>query len=495
MPLDTAQPKEMQRLIKADASKSPFSSFVNPEPEQVLPHNVEVEQALLGALMINNAELDHVSDVLKADDFFAPIHGKIYEAILNLGASGKQANAITLKTFFQNEEPIGELSVPLYLVRLEYHCTSTINARHYAQTVSDLSLRRKMIEIADHMRSVAHNAPIDANPVQQIDAINQTLLDLSCGGHTASFGHVSDGLRGLYQRLDGQTERAIKTGFQSLDNIIGGLHKRRLIIIGARPKQGKTALLQSMMMNLLLQDVPTCFFSLELGKDEVKLRFVSMLADIPFEQLSNGTYDRARMGDIKEAFKTISKWPLYIDTLPSRTTSALASRTRNAVKKNGVKAVFVDYLTKLTVDRRFSGRYDEVTGVCLDLEEIKKDQEIPMIVAAQLSRRGVQTATSQKDYEKFNPESYRPTDTDLRDSGQIEQSADQLLLLNRPEFYLRKLKPIDESKVFDWEIEMGNYKGKAEILVYFNRHGRDGDVQLSFDGPTMKFHEGHHGVH
>lgn len=468
---------------------TPFASMMRPNAEQEPPHNIEAEQALLGALMINNAALDHVSDVLKKTDFYEPLHSRIYEAIVSLGAGGKQANAITLKTFFQNEEPIGELPVPLYLVRLEMHCTSVINVRHYAQTVADLSMRRQMIEIADHMKNVAHNSPIDANPIQQIDVINRSLLDLSCGGYTGSFSHVSEGLRELHHRLVKQTEPGISTGYTALDKIIGGLHKRRLIILGARPKQGKTALLQSMMLNVLMQGVPVLFFSLELGRDEINLRFVSMLTGIPYDQLSNGTYDRGCSGHIRAAFKTISEWPLYIDTLPTRTTSALASRARNAVKKNGVRVVFVDYLQKLTVDKRFNGRYDEITNVCMDLEEVKKDQEIPLIAAAQLSRRGVQSAGGQKDYEKFNPEEYRPSDTDLRDSGQIEQSADQLLLLHRPEFFLRKLKPLNENKIFDWEIEMGNYKGKAEVIVYFNRHGKDGDVQLSFDGPTMKFGE------
>jgi replicative DNA helicase len=475
------------------AAKLPMSNLFRDEADIEPPHNIEAEQALLGAIMVDNREVDSVADVVKPDDFYDPLHGKIYDAISNFASSGKQANPVTLKTFFQNEEPIptgtGPLTIPAYLGRLVSCSTAVINARDYAQTVADLSVRRKVIELADHVRAVAQNAPVDANPVDQIDGFTRSLLDLQAGGSAGSFCHVSEGLRELHRRLVKNTEPGIETGYPSLDRIIGGLHKRRLIIIGARPKQGKTALIQSMIYNLVVKEVPTCFFSLELGRDEINLRFVSMITGIPYDQLSNGTYDRGRIGDIRAAFKAISTWPLYIDTLPSRTTSALASRTRNAVKRHGVAAVFVDYIQKLTIDKRFNGRYDEMTRVCLDLEDVKKDQGIPLIAAAQLSRRSVQTATVQKDFEKFNPEAYRPTDTDLRDSGQLEQSADQLLLLHRPEFFLKKLKPLNENHIMDWEVEMSKYKGKAELITYFNRHGSDGDTQLSFHGPTMRFDE------
>lgn len=478
---------------KPSTTKLPLAALMRQEADAEPPHNIDAEQALLGTLLIENSEFDHVVDVVDSSKFYEPLHGRIFDAIKNLRAAGRQANPVTLKTTFENEEPIpaasGPLTIPAYLARLAAHCPMTINAKDYAQTVADLAMRRQMIDVADHMRNVAHNAPVDANPVEQIDTVNRMLLDLQAGGQTGSFGHVSDGLRELHRRVVKNTEPGIRTGYPSLDRIIGGFHKRRLIIIGARPKQGKTALLQSMMYNLMMDAVPTCFFSLELGRDEINLRFVSMITGIPYDQLSNGTYDRGRVGDIRAAFKTISTWPLYVDTLPSRTTSALASRTRNAVKRHGVKVVLLDYIQKLTIDKRFNGRYDEMTRVCLDLEEVKKEQEIPLVAAAQLSRRSVQTATSQKDFEKFNPEAYRPTDTDLRDSGQLEQSADQLLLLHRPEFFLKKLKPLDESQIMDWEVEMSKYKGKAELITYFNRHGSDGDIQLSFHGPTMRFDE------
>src|SRR5262245_43251488 len=232
---------------------------VNPEqslPFRQAPHNIEAEQALLGALLINNEAFDRVSAFLDSHHFFDPLHGRIYETASKLIHSGKHATPVTLKTFFDNEEPIGGITVPQYLGRLAAHATSVINAEDYGRTVYDLSVRRDLIIIGEDMVNVAYDSPVDMPPEKQIEDSEGRLYGLAekgkYGSGFLSFSHALtdaiDMASKAYQRDGGLS--GLSTGMRDLDKALGGLQRSDLIILAGRPSMGKTALVTNIAFNV-----------------------------------------------------------------------------------------------------------------------------------------------------------------------------------------------------------------------------------------------------
>jgi replicative DNA helicase len=459
------------------------------KPEQTAmpkPVRLDAERIILGSILADNRAYDRVSDIIEPESFSNALHRQAYETIQRLVARGGRADIATVKGSLTEQIP-DDTSIDGYVAEtLRRQVRKPDELIQYALLVKNAHECRELMNACQTftIKAAAGEGGVAAD-------MSRVVSDIAAGEASASYQHISSGSEEMRTWFDDESVPGIPTGFTGLDRMIGGLHPRRLLFIGARPKQGKTALLLSMMANILRQGVPVAFFSLELKDDEVKKRLVSMITGISYEFLANKTFDRNRLGDVHGAIDEVSRWPLHIDTLPARTTSALSARARNAVRLDGAKVIFGDYLTKLGIERKSSSRYDSVTQVCMDLEDIKNNLEIPMVFAAQLNRESIKRGT-ETNFSKFNPIAYRPVESDLRDSGQIEQSADTLIFLNRPEFYLRKLKPIDESAIdqqMAWEQEMTKYRNKAEVIVHFNRHGRDGDVKFVFDGPTMRFDE------
>jgi replicative DNA helicase len=472
------------------------------EPVQFrqVPHNIEAEQALLGAILVNNEALDRVTSFLEPGHFYDPLHGLIYETLTKLIQAGKQATPVTLKTFFENAEPIDStLTVPQYLGRLAANATTIINAEQYGRTIYDLAIRRQLILLGEDMVNTAYDSPIDFPPEKQIEEAEGRLYDLAEQGKYGqgflTFGsaltHAIDMASSAYQR-EGHLS-GLATGLSDLDNKMGGLQSSDLIILAGRPSMGKTALATNIAYNIArayrseqqpdgsLKTVDGAivgFFSLEMSAEQLATRILSERAEIASEKIRRGMIDEGEFRKLVEVSQEMSRIPLYIDQTGGISVAQLAARARRLKRQKGLGLIVVDYLQLLTGNKRTGeGRVQEVTEITTGLKALAKELAVPIIALSQLSRQ-----VEQRDDK-------RPQLSDLRESGSIEQDADVVMFVFREEYYVERRKPSDTNveEMLKWQAEMSNVHGKAEVIIGKQRHGPTGTVHLAFEAQFTRF--------
>lgn len=463
------------------------------------PHNIEAEQALLGAILINNEAHDRVSGFLYAEHFYDPLHGRIYETIAQLILAGKQATPVTVKTFFENAEPINpHLTVPQYLGRLAVNATTIINAFDYGRTIYELAVRRRLITIGEDMVNLAYDSPVDSAPEDQIGEAENALYSLAeqgkYGDGFLSFGtaltHAIEMANNAYQRAGGLS--GISTGLTDLDSKMGGLQASDLIILAGRPSMGKTALATNIAYNIaksyraekqtdgttkVLDGAVVGFFSLEMSAEQLAARILSEQAEIPSEKIRRGMIDEDDFRRLVETSREMSEVPLYIDQTGGISIAQLAARARKLKRQKGLGCLIVDYLQLLSGSKRTGeGRVQEVTEITTGLKALAKELAVPIIALSQLSRQVEQR------------EDKRPQLSDLRESGSIEQDADVVMFVFREEYYVERTKPSEGTKEFiDWQQKMMAVSGRAEVIIGKQRHGPVGAVQLAFESQFTRF--------
>ncbi|HXG79115.1 MAG TPA: replicative DNA helicase [Methyloceanibacter sp.] len=459
------------------------------------PHNLEAEQALLGAILVNNEALDRVSSFLKPIHFMDPLHGRIYEIASKLILSGKRATPITLKTFFQADPPVGELPVPQYLGRLAANATTIINAEDYGRTVYDLAIRRQLIQIGEDMVNTAYDSPIDAPPSVQIEDAEQKLFEIAeQGKYGSGFEPFSSALTDAIDmaahayRRDGGLS-GLATGFTDLDHRMGGLQPSDLIIIAGRPAMGKTALATNIAYHVAksykpgdseaaLDGAVVGFFSLEMSAEQLATRIISEQALIPSERIRRGRIDAEEFDRIVEVSQELQHLPLYIDQTGGITVAQLAARARRLKRQRGLGLIVVDYLQLLSGSSRRAaeGRVQEVSEITTGLKALAKELHVPVLALSQLSRQVEQR------------EDKRPQLADLRESGSIEQDADVVLFVYREEYYLERSQPRENTEEhLKWQAEMEMVTGKADVIIGKQRHGPTGTVTLQFTPEYTRF--------
>lgn len=477
-----------------------MSALIRPVPETPVfreaPHNLEAEQALLGAILVNNEAIDRVSTFLKSGHFFDGLHARIYEIASKLILSGKRATPITLKTFFQADPPVGELPVPQYLGRLAANATTIINAEDYGRTVYDLAIRRQLIDIGETMVNTAYDSPVDAVPAVQIEEAEQRLYELAeTGKYGAGFEPFSSALTDAIDiaanafRRDGGLS-GLASGFLDLDLKMGGLQPSDLIIIAGRPAMGKTALATNIAYHVAKNYRPDAdsetaldgavvgFFSLEMSAEQLATRIIAEQAEIPSEQIRRGRINSADFDRIVEVSQELQHLPLYIDQTGGITVAQLAARARRLKRQRGLGFIVVDYLQLLSGSskRAHEGRVQEVTEITTGLKALAKELHVPVLALSQLSRQVEQR------------EDKRPQLADLRESGSIEQDADVVLFVYREEYYLENREPAPNTdEHIKWRTSIENAHGKAEVIIGKQRHGPTGTVKLQFAKEFTRF--------
>jgi replicative DNA helicase len=460
------------------------------------PHNLEAEQALLGAILVNNEAIDRVSSFLKPAHFYDALHARLYEAASKLILGGKRATPITLKTFFQAEEPVGDLSVPQYLGRLAANATTIINAEDYGRTVYDLAVRRQLIGIGEGMVNTAYDSPIDAEPSLQIETAEQQLYELAeTGKYGSGFEPFSSALTdaidmaaNAYRRDGGLS--GLATGFTDLDHRMGGLQPSDLVIIAGRPSMGKTALATNIAYQVaktykldsdnenVVDGAVVGFFSLEMSAEQLATRIISEQAYIPSERIRRGRIDSEEFDRIVEVSQELQNLPLYIDQTGGISVAQLAARARRLKRQRGLGFIVVDYLQLLSGSSRRAaeGRVQEVSEITTGLKALAKELHVPVLALSQLSRQVEQR------------EDKRPQLADLRESGSIEQDADVVLFVFREEYYLERSQPRENTEEHrQWQEEMNAVTGKAELIIGKQRHGPTGTVTLQFTPEFTRF--------
>lgn len=463
------------------------------------PHNIDAEQALLGAILVNNEALDRVSGFLDGSHFYEPIHQEIFEVTAKLIQAGKQATPITLRTFFETAEPIDhDLTVPQYLARLAASATTIINAADYGRTIYDLAVRRSLIIIGEDLVNTAYDSPVDAPPETQIQDAEGRLYALAESGKYGQgfldFGsaltQAIDMANNAYQR-DGHLS-GLSSGLTDLDSRMGGLQGSDLIILAGRPSMGKTALVTNIAYNVakaykvepqsdgtdkVVDGACVGFFSLEMSAEQLATRILSEQAEIPSEKIRRGMITEDEFRRLVEVSQVMARAPLYIDQTGGISIAQLAARARKLKRQRGLGLLIVDYLQLLSGGKRSGeGRVQEITEITTGLKALAKELEVPIIALSQLSRQVEQR------------EDKRPQLSDLRESGSIEQDADVVMFVFREEYYVERLKPSEGTPEFaEWFAKMNQVAGKAEVIIGKQRHGPVGTVQLAFEANYTRF--------
>jgi replicative DNA helicase len=464
------------------------------------PHNIEAEQALLGAILVNNEAFYRVSDFLEPQHFYEPIHQKIYEITRDLVRAGKVATPITLKTFLDGSADLGGITVSQYLARLAAEATTIINAEDYGHTVYDLFIRRQLILVGEDMVNHAYDAPVDFAPRAQIEEAERRLYELAeTGRYDGGFQRFATSLTSAidmaakaYQR-DGKLS-GLATGLDDLDRMMGGLQPSDLIILAGRPGMGKSALATNIAYNIakswrgeVRPDGHTVtanggivgFFSLEMSAEQLATRIIAEQTGIPSSQIRRGGITEADFETLKDCSIELQNLPFYLDETGGLSIAQLAARARRLKRQRGLDLLVIDYVQLLQGSTRRSSenRVQEITEITTKLKALAKELNVPVLALSQLSRQ----VESRDDK--------RPQLADLRESGSIEQDADVVLFVFREEYYHKMRKPSesDREKFAQWMLEGEKVDGKAEVIIGKQRHGPTGTVELQFDGAVTRF--------
>jgi replicative DNA helicase len=468
------------------------------------PQNIEAEQALLAAILVNNAAYHRVSDFLMAEHFVLGVHGRIYAAVTRLIERGQIANPVTLKGLFDQDEALAEIGGAQYLARLATSVVTIINAEDYGRTIHDLYLRRQLIVIGEDTVNDAYKHDLEEDAARQIEAAETKLFDLATTGqHEGSFQSFKTALTKAITLAEAAFKRAgrttgVSTGFTDLDKLLGGLHPSDLIVLAGRPSMGKTALATNIGFHAAAAFHPAKapdgrtvaedgavvgFFSLEMSAEQLATRILSEESQVGSDRIRRGDVSHADFERFVQASQRLASVPFFIDDTPALSIGALRTRARRLMRQQGLGLVIVDYL-QLLRGGDAENRVQEISEITRGLKALAKDLNVPVLALSQLSRNVEQR------------EDKRPMLADLRESGSIEQDADVVMFVFREEYYLARKEPTkiehDDDRAFNeayekWANRLQEVHGTAEIIIGKQRHGPVGKVTLRFDGETTRF--------
>ncbi len=462
------------------------------------PANIEAEQALLGAILVNNDAYYVVHDFLKPDHFFEPLHREIFDKTGEMIRMGKLANPVTIKTFLPAQDRVGDISLAQYLARLAAEATTIINAGDYGRAIYDLALRRSLIGIGEEMVNLAFDAPLDMEPKLQIEEAEKRLFSLAeTGRNDGGFQSFTDAVTIAVRMATAAKDRdgglsGVSSGIMGLDRRMGGLQPSDLIILAGRPAMGKTSLVTNIAFNVAAAYEPAdqadgtfqaknggvvAFFSLEMSAEQLATRIMSEQTEISSSKIRRGSINDQELVKLVACSETMQRLPLYIDQTGGISIAALSARARRLKRQKGLDVMIIDYVQLMQGSSKTAGnRVQEITEITTGLKALAKELNVPIIALSQLSRQ------------VENREDKRPQLSDLRESGSIEQDADVVLFVYREEYYLaaREPKPGTDEHL-KWEQAMNDARGKAEVIIAKQRHGPTGSVPLAFQAEFTRF--------
>jgi replicative DNA helicase len=447
-----------------------MSSFVF---GKVPPQASDLEEAVLGALMIDKDALPAVLDILRAESFYSDAHQAIYKAVLELFRNSKPIDLLTVTEEMRKMGTIDLLtSGPYYLVELTSRVGSAANIEYHARIIAQKHIQREMIRVSTGIIREAYEDTTDVFDLmdkaeQSLFAITETNLSRSFEGMNTLASKLLKQIELLSQKEDGLT--GVPTGFTELDRLTAGWQKSDLVIIAARPSMGKTAFTLSLARNAAMDfNKGVAFFSLEMSNLQLVQRLISMESEIPSSKLRNGQLEPHEWQQLHAAIERMSKAPIYIDDTPGINIFELRAKCRRLKAQHDIQLIMIDYLQLMSGGSDSSkggNREQEISQISRALKGLAKELNVPVIALSQLSR-AVETRGGSK----------KPQLSDLRESGAIEQDADIVGFIYRPEYYQIM------------EDENGNStKGMADILINKHRNGALGEVRLRFIGEFSKF--------
>ncbi|SPM45200.1 replicative DNA helicase [Orientia tsutsugamushi] len=466
---------------------------------KIAPNNIQAEQMILGAILINNRALYNINEFLLPEHFYEPLHGKIYKSINLIISKGISATVISLKNMLGNEPSFDEIGGVDYLAKLTTLALSIVNVNEYGKIVYDLALRRYLIEIGEKIVTNAYSSTLADLAISQIETAESQLYDLgSRGTLSKGFTKLQTSIEESWTSISSAIKNknsinGISSGLLDLDSKLGGFKNSDLIILAGRPSMGKTALGVNLAINACKYFLSSStqqnskvsnitpsvgFFSLEMSSQQISTRILSIESEINSSALFNGKIDEQDVDKLKTVQNEIQKWNFFIDDAPAISISAIRSRARRLKRTHNLAILFVDYLQLIKIDNRRSqyNRVQEISEITQSLKALAKELNISIIALSQLSR-----AVEQRSDKK-------PLLSDLRESGSIEQDADIVMLIYREEYYLSRSEPHPDSMEYEeWFIKQNKCYNTAEIIVAKHRNGPVGTVKLHYNSRYSKF--------
>ena len=438
---------------------------------KVPPQSSEAEMAVLGAMLIEKEVIESVAEVLQPKHFYSDVHRKVYEAILDLRARNLPVDVVTLSEELKRNGRLEELGGLKYLSDLMEKVSTAAHTQAYAQIVKEKALLRELIRVSTSIVEKSFDGAEDVNKI--MDFAEEQVLAVAQRNTSHGFSSASDLATEVLSRIEKNYSNhssitGVPTGFTKLDDMTGGLQKSDLIILAARPSQGKTAMALNMAYHACVEkNVPTAFFSLEMNKYSVMQRLICSAARADLSGVRNGRLAREIWPQLTRYTGEVSRAPLYIDDSPGLTILEVRNRTRKLMtqlkaENKSLGLIIVDYLQLIRGAGRSESRQQEVSEISRLLKDLARSLEVPVMALSQLNRRSEDKAR----------EGNRPQLSDLRDSGSIEQDADVVALIHRPEYYNRTDPTLTN---------------KATLIIAKQRNGPVGDVELAFFHKYTKF--------
>ena len=463
------------------------------------PCNIEAEQALLGAILVNNRASERVSEFLRPEHFFDALNGRIFEAVSTVISRGQVANPVTLKNIFEGDEDLAELGGAAYLARLAGSAVTVVNAYDYGKTIHGLYIRRQLIDLGEETVNEAYEHDLERSAMDQVETAERRLYDLATvGDFERGFQDFGSVLVDTIKTAESAFKRegmltGVSSGFTDIDNLLGGLHKSDLVILAGRPSMGKTALATNIAFHAarhfrterdedgserVTDGAVVGFFSLEMSAEQLAMRILAEESSVASDSIRRGSLSNTDFEKIVRASQELQKAPLFIDDTPALSVSALRTRARRLQRQHGLSLIVVDYLQLLSggASSRQDNRVQEVSEITRGLKTLAKELDVPVIALSQLSRQ-----VEQRDDK-------RPQLADLRESGSIEQDADVVMFIFREEYYVGRREPREGTPEHaQWLEEIDRVHNIAEVIVAKQRHGPIGKVLLQFDSRFTRF--------
>jgi replicative DNA helicase len=466
-------------IVSAKKEKKQYTPVKLPDYGKVPPQAVELEESVLGALMIEPDAFSVVSEMLTPRSFYKEQHQIIYNAIKNLGVEQKPIDLFTVQDELAKNGEIDKVGGAYFLASLTSNVVSAVHLEFHAQIIAQKHLARELIRISTEIQNNAFDASTDVDELMQ-DAEGK-IFELSQISHKKDVLSIKDILPESIKRIEEASKReskrtGVESGFWALDDVTSGWQRSDLIIFAGRPAMGKTSFVLNMAKNIAENDVPVAFFSLEMSNVQLVNRLIVDASELPGDKIKSGKLTKEEFGELQIGIGKLENLPLWIDDTPSLSILELRTKARKLRREHNVQIIIIDYLQLMNASgMQFSNREGEISKISRGLKALAKELDIPIIALSQLNRNLEQRGIGKDDGGNKN-EAKKPQLSDLRESGAIEQDADIVCFIHRPEYY----------KIY--EDQNGNdLRGVGQIIIAKHRNGAIKDVNLYFAQDFAKF--------
>uniref|UniRef100_UPI004029E3EA replicative DNA helicase n=1 Tax=Candidatus Scatousia sp. TaxID=3085663 RepID=UPI004029E3EA len=444
----------------------------NNQDLNLLPQNVEAEEAVLGAILVNPRVITKVVETLKPESFYKPAHRYIYEAMLELFNQNEKIDIISVSDVLSYNQKLDAVGGRSFINDLSFNAITTSNVEYYAKIIQEKSIKRALINAGSEIVTFGY----DMNPIDEsLDSAEKLIFDIASRKSTSDLVHVKDLVLNTYEKIEYRYNHkdellGVPTGFFDLDVVLNGLQKSDLIILAARPAMGKTAFALNIAQNVAIKaKVPVAIFSLEMSKDQLVQRMLCSEAEIDSQRMKTGNMQSKDWEKLADAMNAFAQAPVYIDDTSGCTITDIRAKCRRLkMEEKNLGLILIDYLQLMEGSGR-EDRMQQISAISRGLKILAKELDVPVIALSQLSR-AVESRTDK-----------RPMLSDLRESGSIEQDADIVMFIYRDEYY-RKAEDGEEEEAIK-----AASKGESEIIVAKHRNGGLATVKLLFQGNITKF--------